>query len=200
MVIIFNRSYRSMLLIVHSQQIKKFESFSTIKYPTSEMIIHGCDFSNEVYLLTPKEKQCGSWVKILSIFDTPDEWTGTIWARTGCVRDDHENFSCATGDCKTNDIYCFNLTAKYPVTLINFSIKQSEATYDVSLVHGYNVPVKIVPDGGSGDCVTTGCPNDVMNVCPAQLIFAGSNGTAIACHGPCDVPKDADACKSNHYV
>ncbi|XP_026416599.1 glucan endo-1,3-beta-glucosidase-like [Papaver somniferum] len=135
----------------------------------------------------------------LSIFDTPDEWTGTIWARTGCVRDDHENFSCATGDCKTNDIYCFNLTAKYPVTLINFAIQQSEATYDVSLVHGYNVPVKIVPDGGSGDCVTTGCPNDVMNVCPAQLIFAGSNGTAIACHGPCDVLKDADACKSNQH-
>lgn len=136
----------------------------------------------------------------LTIFQTPDQWSGTIWLRTRCTRDESLNFACVTGDCGTGDIFCNGESPKYPVTLMNFSINQSEVTYGVSLVHGYNIPVRIVPVGGSGDCPTTDCPNDVMNVCPNNLVLADPKGVAVACEGPCDVLKDPDACKSNRYT
>ncbi|OVA19486.1 Thaumatin [Macleaya cordata] len=146
----------------------------------------------------------------LTIFETPDQWAGSIWVRRGCITDDNNRFYCVTGDCGRGDIFCKGEQPKYPVTLLNFAINQSDVTYEVSLVHGYNVPVRIVPVGGSGDCPTADCPNDVTKYeCPRDLLFLDRKGLTVACQSPCDALKDpqycctgafaGDACKSSRY-
>ncbi|KAL2542484.1 Uncharacterized protein Adt_03462 [Abeliophyllum distichum] len=49
--------------------------------------------------------------------------------------------------------------------------------YDVNLVDGYNVPMLVVPQGGSGaNCTTTGCTSDLNGACPSDLQVMSSDG------------------------
>ncbi|KAB1221187.1 Thaumatin-like protein 1 [Morella rubra] len=107
----------------------------------------------------------------LEIFSMPDEWTGSIWARTNCANNASFYFSCETGDCGSGTIDCQSPPPTYPVTLLNFDIKQSVVSYEVSLNHGHNLPVRIQPVGGSlvdggGSCPVVDCVADISNVCP----------------------------------
>ncbi|CAK7343254.1 unnamed protein product [Dovyalis caffra] len=138
----------------------------------------------------------------LEIFDMPDPWTGSIWARTKCSANDSNYFSCETGDCRSGNLSCQGPQPTFPVTLLNFDIKQNVVSYEVSLVHGHNIAVRIQPDGGSlvggsGPCPVVDCIQDISNVCPAPLVAKNENGAYVGCNSACDVLKD---CNPNQYT
>ncbi|XP_059462658.1 uncharacterized protein LOC132191585 [Corylus avellana] len=51
------------------------------------------------------------------------------------------------GDCGSGVKECQNPPPALPVTLLNFEIKLLVVSYEVSLNHGHNAPVRIEPDG-----------------------------------------------------
>jgi hypothetical protein len=90
---------------------------------------------------------------------------GRFWARSQCSTDTTGKFTCATGDCGTGQISCNGVGGIPPVTLAEFTLASNNGQdfYDVSLVDGFNLPVSITPQGGSGVCKATSCPNDCWN-------------------------------------
>uniref|UniRef100_A0A2N9GPK8 Thaumatin-like protein n=1 Tax=Fagus sylvatica TaxID=28930 RepID=A0A2N9GPK8_FAGSY len=140
----------------------------------------------------------------LEIFFTPDEWTGSIWARTKCTNNASFYFSCETGDCGSGTIECQSPPPTYPVTLLNFSINQSVVSYEVSLNHGHNIGVRIQPIGGSlvdgtGPCPVVDCVADLSNVCPANLVATNKDGLYVGCYSACDALKDPKYCCTGDY-
>lgn len=73
-----------------------------------------------------------------------NSWAGRIWGRTGCNRDGH----CETGDCG-NKIKCNGAGGVPPVSLaeVTFDGNADLDYYDISLVDGYNLPIKMAPIG-----------------------------------------------------
>ncbi|KAF5473710.1 hypothetical protein F2P56_005681 [Juglans regia] len=141
----------------------------------------------------------------LEIFFMPDQWTGSIWARTKCTTNDLYYFSCETGDCGSGTINCQNPPPTYPVTLLNFDIKQSVVSYEVSLNHGHNLPVRIQPVGGSlidgaGSCPIVDCVEDVSNVCPGNLVATNKDGLYVGCYSACDELKDPKYCCTGNFT
>lgn len=104
-------------------------------------------------------------------FQRPYEWSGKVWAKTGCVVfNESGNASCATGDPTS-----FTLAEFYgsPASTMGFY---------VSLVQGFNLPLLITPSGGGGSsCNSTGCTEEVNQRCPLQLRTEGG----ASCQGPC---------------
>jgi hypothetical protein len=140
----------------------------------------------------------------LYIFPMPDQWSGSIWARTKCSFNASYYFSCETGDCGSGIKECQNPPPALPVTLLNFDIKQPVVSYEVGLNHGHNVPVWIEPDGGSlvdgtGPCPVVDCVGDIASVCPSPLVAKNMDGKYIGCYSACDVFKDPGACQPNEY-
>ncbi|GMY24966.1 thaumatin-like protein 1 [Fagus crenata] len=66
--------------------------------------------------------------------------------------------------------------------------------YDVSLVDGFNLPVSVATQGGSGDCQTSTCPANMNTVCPAKLQVKGSDGSVIACKSACTAFNEPQYC------
>ncbi|KAL4323626.1 hypothetical protein GQ457_11G007960 [Hibiscus cannabinus] len=125
--------------------------------------------------------------------DVPSTWTaGVIWARTQCSG----SFTCATGDCGSGQVGCNGAGPKPPVTLAEFTLGHNgQDTYDVSLVNGFNLPVSITPEGGSGStCTTTSCSANVNAVCRSDLAVKGSDGNTIGCNSGCDAFGGAQLC------
>ncbi|KAG9087063.1 hypothetical protein FRC06_002752, partial [Ceratobasidium sp. 370] len=84
-----------------------------------------------------------------------------------------------------------------PATLAEFTLSPTDDAfdyYDVSLVDGFNLPVKIQPTGG---CPVADCPVDLVAQCPYQL--GGPNqpyvGT-IGCMSPCQANVDGNQANS----
>src|SRR6266487_3781630 len=78
----------------------------------------------------------------------PNEWGGRFWGRTHC----DGNMNCQTGFCG-NNVQCNGAGGRPPCTLAEFTMdgwppENRQDYYDVSLVDGYNLPVKIVPING----------------------------------------------------
>jgi hypothetical protein len=49
--------------------------------------------------------------------------------------------------------------------------------FDMSLFDVYNVPMLMVPQGGSGDsCTSTGCVEDSLGMCPLELKITSMDG------------------------
>ncbi|CAL2272093.1 unnamed protein product [Prunus armeniaca] len=119
--------------------------------------------------------------------DTPVPWTGRLWARTGCSTDASGKFACATADCASGQVKCNGNGAIPPATLAEFSIPAGggQDFYDVSLVDGFNLPMSVTPEGGTGTCKTGSCPADVNAVCPSELQKKGSDGSVVACLSAC---------------
>ncbi|GLT69248.1 hypothetical protein SLA2020_414120 [Shorea laevis] len=140
----------------------------------------------------------------LEIFSMPDQWTGSIWARTKCSFNASYYFSCETGDCGSGTQDCQSPPPTYPVTLLNFDIKQPAVSYEVSLNHGHNVPVQIRPDGGSlvggtGPCPVVDCVEDISNVCPSPLVAKNKDGCRPGACQPNDYSKTFKrVCKLAH--
>ncbi|XP_061374511.1 G-type lectin S-receptor-like serine/threonine-protein kinase RLK1 [Gastrolobium bilobum] len=121
----------------------------------------------------------------------PTSWSGRFWGRTLCTTDSTGKFSCLTGDCGSGKVTCDgNRGGSPPATLAEFTVNSPGGLdfFDVSLVDGYNVPMLLVPHGGSnGSCNSTGCPADLNAVCPTELKVTGGEEKkqVVACQGPC---------------
>ncbi|XP_065036730.1 thaumatin-like protein 1 [Musa acuminata AAA Group] len=129
-----------------------------------------------------------------------DGWRGRLWLRTHCTTDNHGIFSCLTGDCGSVVQSCEGKPAKAPVTLLdflNFSGNDTQYTYGVSLMHGFNVPAMVYPQNSS--CEPTGCPADINAICPSDLRVKDSAGNTIACNSACDAYRDPKLCCINEY-
>ncbi|KAI0710079.1 thaumatin-like protein [Earliella scabrosa] len=119
-------------------------------------------------------------------FSVPDNWTaGRIWARRDC------NFSngtpgpnsCLDGGCN-GGLVCTG-TGVPPASLAEFTLGTNGLpdNYDVSLVDGYNLPVRISNNKG---CHVADCPVDLGPNCPAQLKGPfDSTGFPVGCKSAC---------------
>ena len=134
----------------------------------------------------------------------PDQWTGSIWVRTKCSFNDSYYFSCETGDCGSGTQDCQSPPPTYPVTLLNFDVKTPAVSYEVSLNHGHNVPVRIQPDdgylvGGRAPCPVVDCVEDISNVCPNPLVATNKDGWYVGCYSACDALKDPKYCCTGNF-
>ncbi|CAD5174891.1 unnamed protein product [Musa acuminata subsp. malaccensis] len=138
--------------------------------------------------------------------DAPTTWSGRFWGRTLCATDSSGRFSCATGDCGSGGVECSGGGAAPPATLAEFTLDGSGGMdfYDVSLVDGYNLPMLVVPQGGSGgSCSSTGCLVDLNGLCPSDLkvMLSTSDGgsESVACKSACEAFGSPQFCCSGDY-
>ncbi|KAJ7153270.1 thaumatin [Mycena filopes] len=121
-------------------------------------------------------------------FDVPSDWDGRVWGRRAC------NFatnpganSCVDGGCN-GGLHCdVNTgTGVPPATLAEFNFNGGGTDfYDVSLVDGFNLPMKITNNVG---CDIGSCPVDLNANCPgAQKGPFNSAGVAVGCKSACTV-------------
>ncbi|KAF4347330.1 thaumatin-like protein 1 isoform X1 [Cannabis sativa] len=133
----------------------------------------------------------------------PRAWSGRLWARTHCGHDSTGKFTCIAGDCGSGKLECEGAGAKPPATLAEFTLNGADGLdfYDVSLVDGYNIPMLIVPKGGTrGGCGATGCLVDLNGACPTALRVARANGKgSVACRSACEAFGDPRFCCSEAY-
>ena len=115
-------------------------------------------------------------------------WAGRFWPKTGCNSGGTE---CEFGDsvppCPSNGCQPpadtkveFNFPSQPP---------NQDSWYDISLVDGYSLPMKIVPRGvNQGGCVPTTCSMS-LDACPTnEVLGLGDlrvikNGKTVACLG-----------------
>ncbi|KAL6274089.1 hypothetical protein ACE6H2_024781 [Prunus campanulata] len=133
-------------------------------------------------------------------FSVPTSWSGRLWGRTLCSQDPTSGkFTCLTGDCGSSVVECAGGGAAPPATLAEFTLNGAGGLdfYDVSLVDGYNLPMTVVPEGGTGgNCTTTGCVVDLNAGCPSELkVMASDEG--VACKSACEAFGDPHLKSSN---
>ncbi|KAK6924498.1 Thaumatin family [Dillenia turbinata] len=139
----------------------------------------------------------------------PTSWSGRLWARTYCSQDSTTGkFTCLTGDCGTGTIECSGNGATPPATLAEFTLNGADGLdfYDVSLVDGYNLPMMITAEGGTGgNCSTTGCAVDVNLGCPTELRImststsSSGDNVVVACKSACDAFGEPQYCCTDQY-
>ncbi|KAG0584630.1 hypothetical protein KC19_3G224100 [Ceratodon purpureus] len=132
--------------------------------------------------------------------DAPAGWAGRFWGRTGCNFNSAGMGPCQTGDCG-GKLKCNGAGGNPPVTLAEFQLNgfQNKDFYDVSLVDGYNCPLRITPSGGTGDCGSPGCTSDLNSKCPNELQVKNSAGTVVACKSACEQFKTDQYCCKGAY-
>lgn len=133
----------------------------------------------------------------------PSSWGGRFWGRTHCTEDSTGKFTCATGDCGSGKLECAGGNALPPATLAEFTLDGSGGMdfFDVSLVDGYNLPMLVVPQGGSGNnCSSTGCVVDLNGACPSELkVVMSDGGENVACKSACEAFKQDEYCCAGAY-
>ncbi|XP_019152961.1 PREDICTED: pathogenesis-related protein 5-like [Ipomoea nil] len=130
-------------------------------------------------------------------FQAPAKWSGRIWGRTGCRFDGSGGGgNCTTADCGPS-VECNGAGAIPPATLAEFTIGSGGGKdfYDVSLVDGYNLPIKVEAVGGLGACGSTGCAADLNRICPNEL--RAKDG--LACKSACGAFAKPEYCCSGAY-
>ncbi|CAE6428460.1 unnamed protein product [Rhizoctonia solani] len=119
-------------------------------------------------------------------FTVPDNWkSGRIWARTGCDFTKNAGIeSCVTGGCQGGLECDARVVADPPVTYAEFTLDANgQDQYDVSLVGGFNLPVRVSNTGGCGyaECIV-----NLNQHCPDPLKGAlDANGAVAACKSAC---------------
>lgn len=116
--------------------------------------------------------------------NAPKGWSGRFWGRRWCSFDESGRGSCYTGDC-SGQLQCAGAGGAPPATLAEFTLDSPVDYYDVSLVDGYNMPVSIVPSGGSGSCKTVKCVSNLNQRCPHALQVMRRTGRVVACKSAC---------------
>nr|WIL60102.1 nodulation protein [Melilotus officinalis] len=108
-------------------------------------------------------------------FQSP--WSSRLWVRSQCSTDTTGKFICATGDRGSAQIPCNGAGGIPPVSLVEFTLASNNGQdfYDVSLIDGFNLPVSVTLQGGSGDCKTSSCPNDVNRLCTSNFAVDAYN-------------------------
>lgn len=93
-----------------------------------------------------------------------------------------------------NKIECNGAGGVPPVSLAEATFTGAGGLdfYDVSLVDGYNLPVRMAPtggytpgDGGPYDCKAAGCVSDLNQICPPELAVRNGAGATVACMSAC---------------
>jgi hypothetical protein len=136
-------------------------------------------------------------------FGVPDNWvSGRIWGRRNC------NFgsnpgpnSCLDGGCNGGLVCDLNTgTGVPPATLAEFTLSVNPSVpdnYDVSLVDGYNLPMRI--DNNRG-CPVGSCPVDLGPNCPAALKGPyDSSGFPVGCKSACNALGGENNCCSGSH-
>ncbi|CAN6938565.1 pathogenesis-related protein 5-like [Brassica napus] len=80
------------------------------------------------------------------------EWSGHVWARTGCKFDSSGHGNCVTGDCGVVRT-CSSSGGDSSVAMAEFTHGEKDS-YDVRLVDGTNVKVGVKPQGDNNYLVT----------------------------------------------
>ncbi|OWM78546.1 thaumatin-like protein 1b [Punica granatum] len=134
--------------------------------------------------------------------DVPNPWSGRVWGRTSCSTDGSGRFTCQTGDCGSGVVACNGAGGVPPASLAELTLVAGggQDTYDISLVDGFNIPISITPQGGSGGCSSTSCPANVNSVCPAELSVKGTDGNVIACKSACVAFNEPQYCCTGQFA
>ncbi|KAI0671562.1 Osmotin thaumatin-like protein [Trametes maxima] len=140
-------------------------------------------------------------------FNVPDNWqAGRIWGRRDCDFSTNQPgpTQCLSGGCN-GGLECDKSsgTGVPPATVAEFTlgINGGPDNYDVSLVDGYNLPVRV--DNNQG-CPVADCPVDLAPNCPAQLKGpTDSSGTVLGCNTACgaglgDPTNNENCCTGTH--
>ncbi|KAL7090307.1 hypothetical protein ACP275_12G032600 [Erythranthe tilingii] len=100
---------------------------------------------------------------------TPYGWSGRFWGRTGCNFNDS-----GVGPCDTGDTIA---------TLAEFVTGSGNGDfYDVSLVNGFNVPMRVDAVDGRGQCAFVGCVEDLIGMCLEELRTDDGGACRSACN------------------
>jgi len=118
-------------------------------------------------------------------FKVPDDWkSGRIWGRRYCNFSKPGPTSCLDGGCN-GGLKCdpHSGTGVPPATVAEWTLQGSgfQDWYDVSVVDGFNLPMRIESNKG---CHDASCPVNLIPNCPAPL------------KGPFKDPKTPVGCKS----
>ncbi|KAF7329988.1 hypothetical protein MKEN_00262800 [Mycena kentingensis (nom. inval.)] len=119
-------------------------------------------------------------------FDVPAKWNGRIWGRRNCdfSKNPGPN-SCLDGGCN-GGLECATTggTGVPPATLAEFNLNADGTDwYDVSLVDGYNLPMRI---SNNVNCHVADCPVDLGPNCPSELKGPfDSSGFPVGCKSAC---------------
>ena len=117
-------------------------------------------------------------------------WNGRIWPKYGC---DNSGNNCLFGNSVAP---CPSGGCQPPAdTKVEFNIPSQppsrDSWYDVSLVDGYSLPMKIVPRGvNQGSCIPATCTMSLDN-CPSNEnnglgdLRVWKNNQVVACLAPC---------------
>ncbi|XP_054807500.1 thaumatin-like protein 1b [Prosopis cineraria] len=132
--------------------------------------------------------------------DVPSPWSGRFWARTGCSGG-AGNFNCATANCGSGQVECNGNGGATPATLVEITVAANggQDFYDVSNVDGFNLPVSMAPQGGTGTCKVSSCKANINSQCPDDLKVTGSDGSVIACKSACVAYGKPEYCCSGDY-
>ncbi|XP_014519643.1 thaumatin-like protein 1 [Vigna radiata var. radiata] len=124
----------------------------------------------------------------------PPAWSGRLWGRTLCSIDITGKFSCVTGDCGKSTVECAGANPTPPITLVelDFNGTSQMNLYDVSLVEGFNLAVRVAPTDGK--CLATGCLADLNAACPTELKVIRDE-EAVACKNTCQT----EPCLSSQF-
>ncbi|KAJ6452068.1 thaumatin [Mycena sanguinolenta] len=121
-------------------------------------------------------------------FQVAEDWNGRIWGRRDCDFSTNPGpNSCLDGGCNGGLLCDVNTgTGVPPATLAEFNFNGGGTDfYDVSLVDGYNLPMRI--DNTAG-CGIASCPVDLGPNCPAaQKGPFDSSGFPVGCKSACTV-------------
>lgn len=138
-------------------------------------------------------------------FTVPDNWkSGRIWGRSNC------NFttnpgpnSCLTGGCNGGLLCDPNSgTGVPPASVAEWTLSGSGDldNYDVSVVDGFNLPMKVSNNVG---CPEASCPVNLNPNCPAQLKGpVDPSGVTVGCKSDCGIdpnPTNSPSCCSGHF-
>lgn len=105
-------------------------------------------------------------------------WGGRFWGREGCS----DSSDCHSGA---------------PASLAEFLMNGSGGKdfYDVSFVDGFNLPIGIEPNGGSGSGYECGSPAcSALPTCPSELQQKDGNGNVIGCMSACSAFGTSEYC------
>ncbi|CAK9257706.1 unnamed protein product [Sphagnum jensenii] len=129
----------------------------------------------------------------------PKGWGGRFWGRTDCVFGSSGLGSCVTGDCG-GKMQCEGAGGVPPASLFEITLDGANGMdfYDVSLVDGYNLPMRVVAIGGTGNCGSPGCTSDLNAACPKEQQVV-SAGEVVACKSACAAYNEPQYCCTGEF-
>ncbi|KAK3226640.1 hypothetical protein Dsin_006502 [Dipteronia sinensis] len=140
--------------------------------------------------------------KATKSLDVAAPWSGSFWARAQCAADRSGKFICNIADCGSGQVECNQKGPTPPASLVEFTIAPNSGQdfYYLSLIDGFNLPLSVTPQGGSGpNCTASNCKGNVNSVCPPELAVLDYEGKVIACKSACLALNQPQYCCTGEY-